>query len=143
MEDNRVQNAAKTGSGRRNTDSEGAFGCEVAGDDRHRCDEEPTGTYSHTQSLREHELPILVTQTDHHKPEDDHEASYPDKLASVASIEERAGEDRAAAEEESFDAADPGNVRVRPERDQRRGVIVLPDAKGIDQTPFNHRISMS
>lgn len=132
MEDDRVQNTTKTGSGRCNPDSEGAFGCEVAWDDRYRCDEEPTGAYAHTQPLSEHELPILVTQTDHHKPEDDHKASCPDELASVASIEERAGEDRAAAEEERFDAADPGNVRVRPGRDERRGVIVLPDAEGID-----------
>ncbi|KAI7223944.1 hypothetical protein KC333_g158 [Hortaea werneckii] len=87
MEDNRVQNATKTGSGRRNTDSEGAFGC----------------------------------KTDHHKPEDDHEAAYPDELASVASIEERAGEDCTAAKEERFDAADPGDVRVRSRWDERRG----------------------
>lgn len=109
MEDDGVNDAAERGARRRNanrcTDPRG----EIRRQDRHAGHEQRARTDADAEGLREENLPVLVTQGQHHLAEDEHDAAKDEELAEVACVVDGARQSADHEEEKRLDGADPGD----------------------------------
>lgn len=131
MEDDGVDDAAEGRPGGRDADGHADARAEVGAEDGDGGDEEGAGADADAERLRKEDLPVGSAQGEHHLPEDEHEGAEEEEFAEVAGVVDGAGQGAHFEEEESLDAADPGDAGGGGGGEECGFVVGLVGAKGI------------